>query len=305
MLQENQKVREIIQKRRQFRNDALNQKEDIAWKAMLVPEFRKLDTEIRQLIKEIATAEFLKKNTKSKEDLLAKHIKLRDSYLEKMQGKKVPSGCSLCDNNGTLKDRVCNCVIAEYVNGLDWAKGIDDLDDEKLCEIWRKQGDNIHAHYSKIFTHLTTYANKFPKVKKPNMLLLGKTGTGKTYAAKVLATRLLKRELDVAFVTSYDIIERIKQNIFDRDGRGWHEILRADVLIIDDLGTEPIIKNVSEEGLYNLINQRLLSGKPFIITSNLGREDFFDRYDQRITSRIFAQDTTNVLEFKGFDLRIN
>jgi DNA replication protein DnaC len=80
--------------------------------------------------------------------------------------------------------------------------------------------------------------------------------------------------------------------------------LDCDVLVIDDLGTEPTIKNVTQEHIYNIINERLLNKRAFIITTNLKPSELTARYDERIANRILSKNTSYFIEFKGHDLRV-
>ena len=63
--------------------------------------------------------------------------------------------------------------------------------------------------------------------------------------------------------------------------------MRIPILVIDDLGVEYIDKNgFFLSRLDELIDARWGNFKRTIITTNLNRKDFQDRYDQRITDRI-------------------
>jgi DNA replication protein DnaC len=73
--------------------------------------------------------------------------------------------------------------------------------------------------------------------------------------------------------------------------------------VSNDLGTEPVIKNVTQEHIYNIINERLSNERAFIITTNLSPKDLADRYDERISSRILSGSINKVIELKGGDLR--
>jgi len=73
---------------------------------------------------------------------------------------------------------------------------------------------------------------------------------------------------------------------------------------IDEVKAEPTIKNVTQEHIYNILNERLTNNKAFIITTNLNPEAIFDRYDQRIASRISAKENSTLVEFPGKDLRV-
>lgn len=79
-----------------------------------------------------------------------------------------------------------------------------------------------------------------------------------------------------------------------------YDVLHADLLIIDDLGTE--YKNqYTVACLYNIINTRILQKKPTIISTNYDFDKFNEIYDMRITSRIAGEYSTLILE--GNDIR--
>ena len=75
----------------------------------------------------------------------------------------------------------------------------------------------------------------------------------------------------------------------------------CDLLIIDDLGTEMPGQFVTA-ALYGLLNQRLLEGKPMVITTNLTVEETARRYSPQIASRLYGEFSR--LTFLGTDIRI-
>ncbi|MDR1858696.1 MAG: hypothetical protein LBQ69_04430 [Treponema sp.] len=89
-----------------------------------------------------------------------------------------------------------------------------------------------------------------------------------------------------------------------RDTDAIDAFLDCELLVIDDLGAEPQIKNVTQEHLCNIINERLQNGRPFIVTTNLSPAQIVARYDQRIASRILCADTSTLINFSGPDRRI-
>ena len=76
---------------------------------------------------------------------------------------------------------------------------------------------------------------------------------------------------------------------------------RPDLLILDDLGTEFLSQFVTAM-LYNIINTRLLEGRPTIISTNLSFQEISKRYTDRLTSRLFGGYMH--FEFLGRDIRI-
>ena len=72
------------------------------------------------------------------------------------------------------------------------------------------------------------------------------------------------------------------------------------LLIIDDLGSE-FSTQFTVSCVYNIINSRILSGKPTIISTNLTPGELEDKYTQRITSRIIGSYIS--IKFIGRDIR--
>jgi DNA replication protein DnaC len=182
------------------------------------------------------------------------------------------------------------------------------LKHQKVKEVY-KCGFDIPAptpEHAKIYAVLKQYCDKFPGVSKPNLVLSGATGTGKTFTANIIAKNLAKRGIDVQFVTAFSMVNMFQRfvNSFGKEIEAIDALLECDVLVVDDIGSEPIIKNVTQEYIYNVINERLVNNRAFIITTNLCPAALIERYDQRIASRILAKESSTIIEFKGKDLRI-
>ena len=113
---------------------------------------------------------------------------------------------------------------------------------------------------------------------------------------------VINRGYSVVYGTAQNILSDLQNESFGRDESldyTEHDVLAADLLIIDDLGTE--FKNqFSVACLYNIINTRILKKKPTIST-NFSYDDLERDYNQRITSRIAGVYSTLMLE--GNDIR--
>jgi len=160
--------------------------------------------------------------------------------------------------------------------------------------------------HKKLYTKLAEYCKKFPSVALPNIMLSGGTGTGKTFTAHVMANILVDRGVRVEYTTAFNMVNAFQKYIqsFGREDTQIEAYLECDLLIIDDLGAEPTIKNITQEHIYNIINERLVNGRAFIITTNLAPAELMQKYDQRIASRILSNETSAKFEMKGKDLRL-
>ena len=80
-------------------------------------------------------------------------------------------------------------------------------------------------------------------------------------------------------------------------------VLNCDVLIIDDLGSEPNIKN-TEEYFYSLFNERLSKNKSTVITTNLNLNQLLLRYGERTFSRLCNKANSLSIKVVNTDLRL-
>lgn len=138
------------------------------------------------------------------------------------------------------------------------------------------------------------------------LYLFSKTkGTGKTRMAAIIANELLKKNVEVKFATSGEILEEIKRT-WNREtdyseSALMSDLTRADVLIIDDFGVEKA-KDWRNEKFYNIINNRYVSLRPTIYTSNYNLTDLENAgYDSRIISRI--AESCYMVPFPGESVR--
>ena len=114
------------------------------------------------------------------------------------------------------------------------------------------------------------HAQNWDEFKKAGigLLLFGNVGTGKSYAAGCIANALIDRLESVLFVGMSDAVNRMQGNFgTDRD-HYMKSLMRPDLLILDDLGAE---RNTSfgRERVFDVVDKRLLTGKPMIVTTNI------------------------------------
>jgi DNA replication protein DnaC len=136
------------------------------------------------------------------------------------------------------------------------------------------------------------YVEKWPEMLESNIgiLLTGDVGTGKSFMAGCVANALIKKNI-MAGVTSLPQILSMMQSATDDErvamvrNLGWF-----DLLVIDDLGTERET-STGLERVYHVINSRMQSGKPVVVTTNLSMKELESPSDmayKRIYDRILG-----------------
>jgi DNA replication protein DnaC len=116
---------------------------------------------------------------------------------------------------------------------------------------------------------------------------------------------VIEKGYDVFYVSAISLVSDFESRRFGNStgsetGSRVERYTECDLLILDDLGAE-ITNQFTTSVLYDIINRRLNEYRPTIINTNLTREDFRNRYWDRITSRVFGEYT--ILPFEGRDVR--
>lgn len=136
----------------------------------------------------------------------------------------------------------------------------------------------------------------------PSLLLLGATGTGKTYAAygAVRALSVSGVRCKWSLVTAADIYARLRPRPRIDSEEEFESLARTTLLVIDDLGVAKATE-WTEEVNYRLINHRYEHMKPTLITSNVPPRELTAAVGERVASRLTEMTTRIVL--KGPDRR--
>ena len=133
---------------------------------------------------------------------------------------------------------------------------------------------------------------------------MGGTGLGKTFLSACIARTVADRGCSVVYESAGHLFSKMEQAKFSGDEAARTEtqkLTEYDLLIIDDLGTE-MPGQFTTTALYSLINDRLLSGKPMVISTNLNVDEIGKRYSPQIASRLHGN--FQRLTFVGDDIRV-
>lgn len=205
--------------------------------------------------------------------------------------------CKKCEDTGYFEGKYCTCMQEEISKLLLSESNVqnDDFTFEKSTET-NKHNLAVYKLAKKVCVESTPQ----------NILLTGGTGSGKTYLLSACANLCIKFGKSVLFMTAYNLNSKFLEchlSDFAEKKIILDSLMDADVLVIDDLGTEVIYKNVTAEYLFELVNERMVRGKQTFFSTNLSLAALRDRYDERIFSRMVDQRKTLVAELKGDDKR--
>ena len=260
------------------------------------PEIKDIDDELSQtgllLFKTACSGGDISPIRKRNTELTARRREIIKSLGYPEDHTDVHYSCKDCSDTGFINGtKMCHCFREALVKATIASSGIGDLIDKQTF-------DNFDLEWYKDDSEAY-------EAMRSNLLLIGKTGTGKTHISTAIAREIISLGFDVVYDSAQNIISDFEADKF-RSGYGTEpksaKYLDCDLLIIDDLGTE-FQSSFTVSCLYNLINTRHNRGLATIISTNLSPDELVKKYEDRIYSRLVGHGT-HVLLFRGKDRRI-
>ena len=281
----------IIRARKKKNQDAFRQKTAV------------LDTDEKYLLAEkkytAAVIENRKKEAygekidKAKEEQALKEVNaIKSKY--GLAGVSVQFDCPLCKDEGYVDGKQCACLKTEISKLLLKGSGFEKLEDFD-------DATSTAKHLTPLYKKMKEWCNV--NSAKNLIYFSGPTGVGKTHLLRCMANEFITNGKVVNIVTSLNMSIDFKTFSKNSDETLLQKYITPDVLFIDDLGTEPIFKNITVENLYLIINERKMRNRKTVITSNLELDEISDRYDERLYSRIGDQKTSIYVILEGTDRR--
>ena len=285
-----------------------------------VPRLREIDRQLRMTMAMAAQAAFsrggdvmaMMNEAKEKNLSLQREREyLVNTYFEEGYLDDIPI-CDRCGGSGYVGATMCECLTElcrqEQKKELTFLNvGRESFDQFKLeyypDRIDPKLGVNIRAVMERTYQTCRKYALSFNE-RSGNLLFSGDTGLGKTFLSACIARTVADRGYSVVYESAGHLFAKLERAKFNADEEAREEIKKyndCDLLIVDDLGTE-MPGQFTTAALYSLVNDRMLAGKPMIISTNLNVEDMSRRYSPQIASRLRGSFTR--VAFLGEDIRV-
>jgi DNA replication protein DnaC len=130
----------------------------------------------------------------------------------------------------------------------------------------------------------------------------GKTGLGKTHLSLAIAARIIEKGFGVVYGSAQNLLRSVEMERFSKDSGtdALNSLLECDLLIVDDLGAE-FQTSFTASAVYNIVNTRMLTGRPTIISTNMTTDELKSAYSDKVVSRLIG--SYDVLRFFGNDIR--
>lgn len=290
-----------------------------------VPEIRRIDEKLRAHM-----AQLVRLTIGKGPDLKERLDAIRDENLDlQMRRAELLTGagfgtdyldeivsCPLCRDTGIYEGGVCRCLDRLYNRELTKELGTlmrrgDECFEKFDLSLYPLQPDAVSGLIPRevmrrVSEACRRYAENFSDAS-PNLLFQGGTGLGKTYLSACIARVVAGRGFSVCYDTASAALEKYELAKFNRDtpeGEAASVRIRrmesCGLMILDDLGTE-MPTPMAQSALYTLVNNRLVSGRKTIISTNLTNDEVARRYTPQIASRILGE--FQCFPFVGEDIR--
>ena len=290
-----------------------------------VPDVKKIDKAILETGLLISKAiienpeNYELKLEKVKEEM--ERLKMEKAYL--LTENNIPLSyldinyeCSTCEDTGYLpQGDQCNCLKQALINKAYQMSNIKNVLEKENFQTFNidifpdetLEGETMtpRENMENISSISEGFVINFDEDNEENLLFYGTTGLGKTFMCNCIAKALLDKNKMVIYQTAFKILEIIERRRFGRDSDRFNDweydlLFDADLLIIDDLGTE-LSNAFTNAEIFNIVNTRLINGTKTIISTNLTPKEISDIYTDRVFSRVLERFIP--LRFFGPDLR--
>ena len=285
-----------------------------------VPRIQEIDIQLRRTMAQAAQAAFLQ--GKDGRELLEK---ARLENLELQQERTILAMenfeegylddspiCDKCGGSGYIGSNMCECLTElcrqEQKKEVSVLSGSREAFNQFRLDYYPdridpKYGASPRTIMERNLKICRTYALTFAP-SAGNLLFVGGTGLGKTFLSACIARAVADRGYSVVYESAGHLFGKLEQAKFSPSEEARREAARftdCDLLILDDLGTEMPGQFVTA-AFYTLLNDRILAGKPMVISTNLNIDEAARRYSPQIASRL--QGSFQGLTFVGEDIRI-
>ena len=243
--------------------------------------------------------------------------KLRQKRAEILKKYGVPENynrvkyrCEKCSDTGYTPDgKKCVCLKQRMINEAYSRSNMGEMLEKQnfsnfSFDYYSKDGGEAspYENIKKIYNRAVNYCKNFDNETK-GLWFYGKTGLGKTFVSSCIAKEIIESGKTVVYSRASRLFGKYEDYKFGRnpDRSIIDEIFNCDLLIIDDLGTEP--KNsINNSFLFEIINERMSENKKIIVNTNYDFNEVTSVYSSRFTSRIFEYFIA--YKFIGEDIRL-
>lgn len=223
--------------------------------------------------------------------------------------------CKKCRDTGMVEGKECSCFRQYLIQKAYGRSLLNEISEDERFDTFEpeyysktekdRHGITPYENMRIIYGTCYRFAERFSKEYK-NLLIMGKTGLGKTFLCNCIARKVLDEGFTVIYISAGRLFKTLQDEQFSRNEDEetetfYDDVLTVDLLIIDDLGTEFSTTLVNSQ-FFNIINERMANRRPLVISTNLTPDRIKEQYSDRVLSRM--TDEFEFLTLTGDDIRI-
>lgn len=227
-----------------------------------------------------------------------KKLEIPDEEIITNKHSKILGRCKKCKEVIRYKTnkyefmRDCKCMRKYRVEAkLDKFKNLSITDRNFKSDIFMNAKIDKNGAEAELYRKIKNYVKGFDEVLKLNdgLLFKGNCGTGKTFLANCICNFLIDKGYAVLSFKLADYLRVLREDFEKKtglEGKLLEAIKEADMLFIDDLGSEKLSEDWGKEKLCTLIDTRYSARKPILITTNLTATEMVDFLRYKNTDKI-------------------
>ncbi|MBO6215220.1 MAG: ATP-binding protein [Lachnospiraceae bacterium] len=313
------------QERRQSRNELIRERKAELYNR--IPSLGRIDSEVAdlavitvrsRLFEEASDSTGETDVSKRLEALSAERARLIREAGYPTDYLDPPYVCNDCKDTGFIDGQPCHCYTQA---SLDLISKWDGYDPSKMqlgfdafslscydeAEVDPVTGLGAKTTAENALKEAMSFVRDFKK-DRGNLLIYGETGVGKTHLSNCIASCLRREGCSVLYMTAFRLFKALEERKFGSGNTDkgisyatYDELFSCDLLIIDDLGTE-LSNSFTTSGLFELLNERILTRRSTVISTNLTLATIKETYAERMFSRIMEH--YRMIRLYGADIRL-
>ena len=275
-----------------------------------LPEHRKkvAREQTKQILADEDVRQFISENNIKKEMVIKylsqfkEYFKYRDNGLNGKYPKlnfkhnQVSVGYVFSqEDEQRIKDGVRKGIVRDYVTSKTKGVTFDDIEVDPTNAFLKKQLIELVENYR--------YGDN-----QNGLWVHGKVGIGKTYMISAMANTLAEKGAGVVFVNWLNTITKIMNSYSYQQESHEKEyqidrLSKAEILIIDDIGTEKSTQHNVKSVLYQVLENRTNALKPTFFTSNYSIAEY-EEINANNVGRMDAERLTERIEMLAKEVRL-
>lgn len=281
------------------------------------PEIEQIGKKLSAIGASIAKVFFSEDPKKGVEELAKESLALQQRRKQLLKDAGFPEDyleppfkCKKCKDTGRVDGKICECIkkSATDIALKDIAKiapvdkcSFENFNLDFYKNITDKNGNSVYDKSKNIYEYMKAYSENFTPSSK-SLYIFGKTGLGKTHLTLAAVKKIVEKGYYVLYGSASAVLTSLEEEKFKGVSGKYtlKKIEQADLVVIDDLGSE-FSTSFTAAAVHNIVESRLLAGKPVIITTNLDINGINSLYGERICSRIIGE--YEPIMFDGQDIR--